>query len=297
MIGIIRAYADYLLYPNIGLSRLVHPILYYVWFTLVGALIASRANPPPVALINVVFAIMATALCVYSFNDIKDMKIDKDHPRKSQRPLTSGKVTVKEVLSLSLISGFIGLSLALLNNVTTFILSAVYIVLGIAYSQQPIRLKERFILKEATTATGLFLAILMGGSAVGTITLPVIVAGTITWFYLFAFFPLFVDAEDVEVDRIHGYKTLAMVLEQRTMVEIAIGIVIAVMTLISLAYAQFGFNVICPIIVSTTCLLFLRCLFPLLTSQNNEKMLQAKKFYRLLAITMQASFILGSIVF
>lgn len=297
MLGILRTYANYLLYPNLGSSRLIHPVLYYVWFTILGAMVASRCNPSPAALINVSFAIIATALCVYSFNDVKDIKMDKAHPTKSQRPLPSGKVTVKEVLSLSLIGGFIGLSLALLNNVITLLLSAAYIMLGIVYSQQPIRLKERFILKEATTATGLFLAILMGGSAVGTISLPILLVGGLTFVYLFAFYPLFVDEEDVEIDRIHGCKTLAMVLRWKRRVEIAIGIVIAVMTLVTLTYANFGFNVICPIIVSTTCLLFLRYLFPLLTSQDSKNTLRARRVYRFLGLAMQASFILGSIVF
>lgn len=237
------------------------------------------------------------SICVYSFNDVNDMDMDKANKTKSMRPLPSGKVTVKEILSLSLISGLIGLSLALLYSTSAFLLSATYITLGIAYSQHPIRLKKRFILKEVTTVIGLFISFLIGGTAVGTIPWSVLAGASIMLMYFFAVYPLFADAGDIESDKMYGCKTLAMVLKWKTKVEIAIGVTIAIMTTTTLAYANLGLNVICPIIVCAACLLFLRYLFPLLTSQEGKYVLVAGRFYRILGLIIQAGFVVGSLVF
>ncbi len=294
--NILEAYAKYLLYPNLHASRLVHPILYLVWFTIVGALVATRWNPPIIALINTILVMMAMSLSVYSFNDLNDVEMDKNHPTKWQRALASGKVTVNQVLSLSLVSGIIALSLSLLSNITTFLICAAYLGLGIVYSQKPIRLKEKFILKEGITATGVLLAFFVGGSITGTIPSIVQITGGLMTLLMFAVYPLFYDTEDVEVDRAYGCKTLTMVLSLERKVELAIAIIVTIMTLITFTYAQFGFSVIAPVMICSMCLLFLRYLFPLLGSPDTKCMLIARKVYRLLGLTMSVGFILGVLV-
>jgi 4-hydroxybenzoate polyprenyltransferase len=113
---------------------------------------------------------------------------------------------------------------------------------------------------------------------------------------MFAVYPLFYDTEDVEVDRAYGCKTLTMVLSLERKVELAIAIIVTIMTLITFTYAQFGFSVIAPVMICSMCLLFLRYLFPLLGSPDTKCMLIARKVYRLLGLTMSVGFILGVLV-
>jgi 4-hydroxybenzoate polyprenyltransferase len=267
-----------------------------VWFTLVGALVATRWNPPILALIHLILVMMAMSLSVYSFNDLSDVEMDKNHPTKWQRALASGQVTAGQVLSLSLVSGIIALSLSLLSNVTTFLICAIYLGLGIVYSQKPIRLKEKFILKEGITAIGVLLAFFVGGSIVGTVPLIVQITGSMMTLLMFAVYPLFYDDEDADIDRAYGCKTLTMVLSLERKVELAIAFILTIMTLITFTYAQFGFSVIAPVVICSMCLLFLRYLYPLLGSPDTKRMLMAKKVYRLLGLTMSLGFILGVIV-
>ena len=291
---IFRAYSDCLFYRFFVRKTL----LYYGWFTVVGALVASSGIPLIPAFINVTLVIMAISNCIYMLNDVKDLEMDKTNPRRLNEPLPSGRVSVEEALSLSLISGIIGLSLAFFTSPVTFLLSIVYVVLGILYSTEPIRLKRRFLLKEGTLATGLFISFLIGGSVAGTIPLSVILAASITCSYLFAVYPAFHDERDIREDRIYGCKTLANVLSLKAKMELAIVILIGIMTVTSLTYVNLGLNVFTPIVVCAACLLFLRFLFPLLIFEDRtQELLRAKRLYRLLGLTIQASFIVGSLSF
>jgi len=117
------------------LMRMDKPIgtLLLLWPTLWALWIAAEGIPD--LLILFVFClgvfIMRSAGCVV--NDFADRKVDKQVARTQQRPLTSGKISNREALSLFVLLAFIALALVLLLNKLTILLSIVALALAIIY--------------------------------------------------------------------------------------------------------------------------------------------------------------------
>ena len=104
---------------------------------------------------------------VYIINDIFDIEFDKIHPEKKNRPIPSGKISVKQ----SLILGVCLLSIGLIGiwniSFNSFFLTVFYIILNLLYS---IKLKQISILDFIIVAIGFVLRILIGGE-IGNIEL------------------------------------------------------------------------------------------------------------------------------
>ncbi len=79
------------------------------------------------------FSFLASS--IYIINDLKDLALDKNHNEKRNRPIASGRVTVK---SAKWISTFLALSsilyFILFSNFKVLILVLFYFVLNIFYS-------------------------------------------------------------------------------------------------------------------------------------------------------------------
>lgn len=101
-----------------------------------------------------------TASSIYIINDYQDIEADKLHPKKSSRPLASGKVRKVEaiVILIILILSSIALSYAL-SPKFAFILG-VYFVMNLAYS---LGLKKIAILDIIIVAIGFVLRVKAGG--------------------------------------------------------------------------------------------------------------------------------------
>ena len=115
-------------------------------------------------LVPAFFAFSLTASCIYIFNDYRDIEADRQHPKKSKRPLPSGKVSIAGafvmVVILLLASSVIayGVSLKFL-----FVLS-IYLVLNVLYSSG---LKRIGILDIFIVAIGFVIRVKAGGIATG----------------------------------------------------------------------------------------------------------------------------------
>jgi 4-hydroxybenzoate polyprenyltransferase len=72
--------------------------------------------------------------CIYIFNDITDLETDKLHPKKSRRPLASGRVSV--IFAKRVLAAFILLEIAIFPFLgrEVSICAILYLVLNIAYS-------------------------------------------------------------------------------------------------------------------------------------------------------------------
>lgn len=70
----------------------------------------------------------------YLFNDIVDLRFDKLHPDKKQRPLAAGLVTLSLASEAAFLLGFFGLIAALLLSTVFFFVSAAFVLLHILYS-------------------------------------------------------------------------------------------------------------------------------------------------------------------
>lgn len=105
------------------------------------------------------FCFYFVSVCVYVFNDYRDMEMDKLHPKKKSRPLAAGTAdpTVALVMALTLlIVGFVGVTL--ISPMALFPL-VLYFLLNLGYSSG---LKNFPILDVAIVASGFLLRLIVG---------------------------------------------------------------------------------------------------------------------------------------
>jgi decaprenyl-phosphate phosphoribosyltransferase len=116
------------------------------------------------ALTFIGFSLLASA--VYVFNDMLDIESDKVHATKRNRPLASGKVTVKEGMFLiAFLLVLSALIFAFLGNLTVLIIAIIYLIQNILYT---VKLKHISLVDIMLIATGFVLRILIGGTATDT---------------------------------------------------------------------------------------------------------------------------------
>lgn len=112
-------------------------------------------------------AFSLTSSIVYILNDIVDVEKDRLHPKKKNRPIASGAVSVPKAYTLAaiLVATVIGICLLCLN-VNTFVIIVSYFVMNLAYSY---RLKHVPLIDVFIIAIGFILRIYAGAFAIGVI--------------------------------------------------------------------------------------------------------------------------------
>lgn len=102
----------------------------------------------------------------YIFNDLMDLRADRMHPRKAQRPLAAGRVPIAHGTAMIPLLLVAGLGLAALGGAALLALIAGYFVLTVTYS---LTLK-RIAVADICTLAGLYtMRILAGGVATGLV--------------------------------------------------------------------------------------------------------------------------------
>jgi len=258
-------------------------------------MVASRGSPPVIPALTIVVAMLMAATCVYVYNDICDLEMDKLNPRKIKNPIPSGKISVKEAMRVVYFSGVAGLVLSFLAGIAPFILTAVYMALFLSYSHPAIRLKKKFLIKEATLSAGLLLSIIVGSITVGSVTLPVIFLGAFIAVFSFTASPSLNDMQDRNEDEKFGVKSLASILAWKTKLEMLITVVIIFMLLTPLTYVNLGLNVLFPIVSLFLSLLFLRYLFPIISEYEIKGWQKAFKSAFIYFFGIPIAFILGAL--
>ncbi len=230
---------------------------------LIAILVESRGEPPIINTLLTVVASLFAAIAVYVYNDVCDIEMDRLNPQKQSRPLVSGKVTVREAMHLVYISGFAGLALSLLMGIETFLLCTIYVVIFTIYSHPRIRIKKRFLLKEMTVSVGFTLTCLLGGVAVGSISVPLLFLAIFYLGYGMVVQPLD-EAYDMKEDEKFGCRTIPMVFGWKRIVKFFMLFLLGLLVLTPLTYKQLGFNILFPIGMVITCGLSLYLIFPYL---------------------------------
>lgn len=108
------------------------------------------------------FALVSS--CVYILNDIADREADRQHPRKRNRPLAKGVVSLNAAVVLALVVGTAGGVLGYYASPLAAMLLALYGLMNIAYT---LGLKRVVILDVFIIAAGFMLRLLAGTSGVG----------------------------------------------------------------------------------------------------------------------------------
>jgi len=142
--------------------RLIRPIHWVKNFSIFAALIFSGS----LLNLNLFFITLEAffifnfaASTTYVFNDILDVKRDKEHPIKKLRPLPSGKINVSEALIISSLFAFIALFLAYDLSYFFFLIVLSYLSLQIAYSMY---LKHLHVIDILVIASGFVIRVYSG---------------------------------------------------------------------------------------------------------------------------------------
>lgn len=103
------------------------------------------------------FCLMAST--VYIINDLVDLENDRQHPKKKNRPLPSGKLPIPLAIGAAVIFPMITLGIALLFSQPLALILALYLVLQLAYS---FWLKHIAIVDVLVVMTGFILRVIAG---------------------------------------------------------------------------------------------------------------------------------------
>lgn len=142
-------------------------------FVMIGPLyaLADHSGPPaallaPAAIAAAAFALVSSAS--YIVNDIKDAPLDRLHPRKSRRPIASGRVSPTAAGVLAAVLLAVGLGLCLLLDGPArwwvMVLGAVYWANVAAYT---FVLKRLVIADVVSLSLGFVIRVLAGCAAAG----------------------------------------------------------------------------------------------------------------------------------
>jgi len=108
------------------------------------------------------FCLMSSG--IYILNDIVDREQDRRHPRKKNRPLAAGRVSVSAAGALGVFLTMASLGLAFRVSQATFLMLLAYGLMNVLYS---FHLKHRVLLDVFVIAAGFMLRILVGTLGVG----------------------------------------------------------------------------------------------------------------------------------
>lgn len=108
-------------------------------------------------------AFCALASGVYLLNDVRDIKADKNHPKKKHRPIASGLVPIWVAIMLGIIFIVIGLLISFRLSLQFGMMGGGYIILQIAYT---LFLKRLPILDILAVASGFVIRAAAGGIVV-----------------------------------------------------------------------------------------------------------------------------------
>lgn len=109
-------------------------------------------------------AFAAASSSGYILNDILDRSSDQTHPAKKDRPLASGAVSLPVAWGLAGLLAMAGLSLALVNSKTLFLLIIGYLAVTVSYS---LRLKDIPVVDLFCIASGFLFRLHAGGLVFG----------------------------------------------------------------------------------------------------------------------------------
>ena len=107
-----------------------------------------------------IFSILSSG--IYFLNDIFDVKKDREHPIKKNRPLASGRISIIFAMIISIFLITIALIASTFINVYFLIIIAIYLILQILYN---IKLKNVIIIDSLVITLGFILRLYAGAVA------------------------------------------------------------------------------------------------------------------------------------
>jgi 4-hydroxybenzoate polyprenyltransferase/phosphoserine phosphatase len=141
--------------------------------------------------IGAMFALGCLASSTYILNDLFDLPADRKHRTKSQRPIPSGRVPLRNAIVLGLCLFVMGFFAAAIVSFGTLALSLLYVVCTVSYSMW----LKRKLLVDTLMLAGLYtLRVLIGGAAT-----QIPISFWLLAFSVFVFFSLAVVKRVIEI--------------------------------------------------------------------------------------------------
>ena len=112
-----------------------------------------------------IFAFVAFCVgssAIYVFNDVHDRALDVNHPVKKNRPVASGKISVKSAWIFFIILLFVASALSVMVNLNVAMVVGAYVTMNVLYS---LYLKSMVIIDVMVIAIGFILRIMAGSMA------------------------------------------------------------------------------------------------------------------------------------
>ncbi len=113
------------------------------------------------------FCLIASS--TYIVNDIIDAPKDKLHPKKKNRPIVSGKISMKTAIFFGVIIFFIGSILISISNIYAYIMSLAYVANSLSYS---FYFKKKQLFDVFFIAFGFLIRVYVGAFASGVDVSP-----------------------------------------------------------------------------------------------------------------------------
>jgi len=274
-------------------------VLAYTWPAILCAILASWGLPPLLDVLKIGIAVTFVGYAVYFYNDLMDVDDDLKNkelgnPVPASRPFASGKVTKKMMVFYIFLSSAIGLITAITINYKVLILLLFYIILGVLYSTDPIKLKKRFLMKQIVIGTGYAIDHLVGAYAVGSLNPAVIYLTTLDFIITVGVNPI-LDIRDMEGDRVIGVKTIPVIFGPTFTVRLAIAVLAASGVATLIGYSRIGFNTAMPLLFLIVVIAFIYVLYPLIRKWNNPIYLNKVALKRALPLLqlLQLTFLIG----
>jgi 4-hydroxybenzoate polyprenyltransferase len=100
---------------------------------------------------------------VYLINDVYDLKTDRQHPQKRNRPIASGKISIRSAIVMAFLLIGVSLAASVLLSVNFFLICASYFMINLLYSKW---LKHIPVLDVMVIALGFVLRVAAGASLI-----------------------------------------------------------------------------------------------------------------------------------
>jgi len=270
-------------------------VFIYTWPALLCFLMVSGDAPQPFEALKIILAVTFVGYGVYFYNDIIDLKDDLKmnelgSPAQASRPLGSGKISKSMLEKFAIFSSIFGVLVAFTINTQVFILQLAFIVLGILYSTEPIRLKKRFLMKQPTILGGLMIAHLSGALTLGVINTPILFLMALSALLTIGINPL-VDLRDIRGDRIVGVKTLPVIWGSEMTVRLALGVSTAIGAAYVIGYFSLGLSMALPILGGIIVVAWIYSVFPLLKKWDDPVYLNIVLFKKVIPLYMMTQFV------
>jgi 4-hydroxybenzoate polyprenyltransferase len=169
-VSTVNARSTVIMRESLGLKGFVKAMRVHQWAKnclIFTPLMTSHSLFSAEFILKAVWAFFAFSLCAsgtYILNDIFDLEADRDHPRKKNRPVASGRLSIKHGIALAVSLLATGFLMAAMLSPDFFNILAIYLVVTATYTM---RLKQVALADVLTLASLYTLRIFAGSLSTG----------------------------------------------------------------------------------------------------------------------------------